>query len=147
MRATAAPLVAPPRCPQRSVAADPRAAGRAIHLAPITRTTHPHAPATAPAIEHSNPIAHGLPALHSGAGQHQGDAGIKAMLSGSPTGNRNAGGPGLDANRDPGPRLILSKPPRGAYGDGIDRSFGHVDHSRGSTRDLTRTRQKLRQRY
>src|ERR1035438_8527878 len=47
----------------------------------------------------------------------------------------------------PGPRLILSKPRRGAYGDGIGRFFGHVDNSRGSKRDLTRPRPKLRQRH
>jgi len=71
VRASAALLVATPRRPQASVPADPGAAGRAIHLPPITRTTDPHAPPAAPAIELSNPIAHRPRALHSGAGQHR----------------------------------------------------------------------------
>jgi hypothetical protein len=37
------------------------------------------------------------------------------MPSGSPTSNRNAGGPGLDRQIVPGPSLILSKPRRCAY--------------------------------
>ncbi len=73
-----------------------------------------------------------------------GRAGIKALLNGSPTSNRNGRGPGVDGQIVPGPSLILievdpRRPRRRAR-----TSNDHREYLGDSRRYLTRTRQKFR---
>jgi hypothetical protein len=54
------------------------------------------------------------------------------MLSGSPTGNRNAGGPGLDANRARALAYLKGRIDWPAYGS-RPLSLGHVKHRADSS--------------